>query len=291
MTRYYHYDGLAPENLSEIPCPVCLGEARDFVADDNGFTIARCRTQDCRFVYVNPRPNAEELAIFYDKFYDPGDVVPEKWEVEMDDIVRETCDWLCADRPAGTVLDVGCSFGHLLVQMERQGWKTVGVDPSAVAVDYARRHLAGEVIVAGFEDAPLAPGSFDAVVSLYVLEHVPDPRGIVEKIHRVLVPGGQAVLRMPFTSPLFWLHKVLRRPLMYAPMHLNDFSPMAMGRLARGLGFRQVEVRVGQPRKSHDLVENVGARLLGGVGRAVERASGRRLTFPYSGAFSYRLWK
>lgn len=291
MARYYHYDGLAPENLTEIACPVCLGRAGDPIADDNGFTIQRCRTPDCGFVYVNPRPNAEQLALFYDRYYDPGDIVPQKWELEMRDLFEECRAWLCAERPTGTVLDVGCSFGHFLAMMERLGWRTVGIEPSQVAAEYARRHLSGDVLTVAFEDAELEPERFDAVVSLYVLEHVTDPRRFVEKTYALLKRGGLAVLRVPYTAPLFWLHRLLRRPLMYAPMHLNDFSPPALERLGKSIGFRKVEVHVGRSRRSHDFVENLGARLLGGVGRAVELATRRRVLFPFAGALSYRLWK
>jgi SAM-dependent methyltransferase len=291
MARYYHYDGLAPEDLTEIACPVCLGRAGVPIGNDGGFTIQRCRTPDCGFVYVNPRPNAEQLARFYDHYYDPDEIVPGKWEREMRDLFKECRAWLCAERPTGTVLDVGCSFGHFLAMMERRGWRTVGIEPSQVAAEHARRHLTGDVLTVGFEDAELEPGRFDAVVALYVLEHVTDPRMFVAKMYTVLKSGGLAVLRVPYTAPLFWLHRLLRRPLMYAPMHLNDFSPSALARLGRSIGFRKIEARVGRSRRSHDLVENVGARILGGMGRAVELATQRRVLFPYAGALSYRLWK
>jgi SAM-dependent methyltransferase len=291
MARYYHYDGLAPDDLTQIPCPVCLGSACDPIADDNGFTIQRCRTPDCRFVYVNPRPSAEQLAIVYGRYYDPGAIVPAKWEEEMRDLFDECSGWLRAERLTGSVLDVGCSFGHFLMRMERLGWRTVGIEPSQIAADHARRQLSGDVLTVGFEAAELEPGRFDAVVSLYVLEHVPDPRGFVEKIHALLKTGGLAILRVPYTAPLFWLQRLLHRPLMYAPMHLNDFSPGSLDRLCRSIGFRRVEVHVGRSRRSHDFVENAGARVLGGLGRAVERATRRRVLFPFAGALSYRLWK
>jgi SAM-dependent methyltransferase len=291
MARYYHYDGLAPEQLTEIACPVCLGRAGDPIADDNGFTIQRCRTPDCGFVYVNPRPDAAQLARFYDRYYDPDAIVPEKWGREMQDLFEECRGWLCAERPTGTVLDVGCSFGHFLQLMEREGWRTVGIEPSPVAADHARRTLAGRVLEMALEDAELEPAHFDAVVSLYVLEHVTDPRAFVERIFTVLKPGGLAVLRVPYTAPLFPVQKLLRRPLLFAPMHLNDFSPAALERLARSVGFRRVEAHVGRSRRAHDLLENVGARVLGGLGRVVERATRRRVLFPFVGALSYRLWK
>ncbi|MBN1941792.1 MAG: class I SAM-dependent methyltransferase, partial [Phycisphaerae bacterium] len=44
---------------------------------------------------------------------------------------------------------------------------------------------------------PLADGSYDAIVSDYVLEHVEHPRELVREIRRVLKPGGVFIFRTP----------------------------------------------------------------------------------------------
>lgn len=291
MPRYYHYDGLEPENLHAIPCPVCDGERQSVVGIDNGFSIQRCLTPGCGFVFVNPRPNDEQLAAFYAKYYDADAQVPDKWNSEMGDLFDECAEWVGAHAPDGEVLDVGCSFGHFLGRMERRGWRTVGIEPSPVAAEYAQAHLKGRIFPEPFERVDLEPARFDAVVSLYVLEHLSEPRAFVQKVHDLLKPGGLAIIRVPYTAPLFPLQRLLGRSLMYAPMHLNDFSPSTMEKLGTRVGFSRCEVHVGQRRRAHDLVENIGARILGGLGRVVEIASGGRAIFPLVGALSYRLYK
>lgn len=42
-------------------------------------------------------------------------------------------------------------------------------------------------------------GSFEAVLSFDVLEHVPDFKSALREFYRVLVPGGQALISVPFT--------------------------------------------------------------------------------------------
>ncbi len=291
MTRWYSYEGLGAGSLSEVPCAVCGGRSVRAIGDDDGYRIVRCADGDCGFVYVSPRPSSEQLAALYATFYDGDTVVPDKWEHEMSAIFRECRRWLLEERATGSVLDVGCSFGHFLRDMEREGWRSVGIEPSPVAAAYAASLLAGTVLTSDFESSDLESGSFDAVVSLYVLEHVSDPRAFLEKVHRVLAPRGSAIIRIPYTAPLFPLQRLLRRPLMYAPMHLNDFSPDSFRRFARSVGFTSCDVRVGARRRAHDLVENVGARVLGGFGRAVEIATRGSWLFPLVGAVSYRLRK
>jgi SAM-dependent methyltransferase len=270
---------------------VCGGDETRVLGIDNGFTVRKCIRTDCEFVYVNPRPTREQLDGLYRTFYHEEKEVPDKWKWEMNAVFRESCDWLTEWRATGTVLDVGCAYGHFLQLMQARGWLPTGVEPSPTAARYAQEHVRGPIIQANFEDADLGGRSFDAVTSFYVLEHASEPRQFLAKIHEVLRRGGLAIIRIPYTAPLFPINRLMRRSLMYAPMHLNDFSPRAMRRLALDLGFRTVEHRVGAPRRSHELMEQMGARLLGGFGRLVEHLSHGRLLFPYVGALSYRLWK
>lgn len=46
-------------------------------------------------------------------------------------------------------------------------------------------------------DMPFADHHFDAVLGLHILEHIPDDRKAMSEIHRVLKPGGWAVLQVP----------------------------------------------------------------------------------------------
>lgn len=290
MSHYYNYDGLAPVDLTPVRCFVCGADDHRPVAIDNGYQIVRCN--QCDLVYVHPRPNPAQLKAFYEKYYDPDAEVPEVWEREMGAVFREHARWMHAHHgKPGTVLDVGSSFGHMLRELEQLGWDTVGIEPSAIAAAHSRKILKGTVHTALFEDVALPDASFDAIVSLYVCEHVYDPRAFMVKIHRLLKPGGIAIVRIPFTRPLFPVMKLLGRTLMFAPMHLNDFPPPAMRRLGKDLGFERVEFRIGPPRKASDFLEKAGAIVLGGVGRAVEKASGGERVFPFCGALSYLMYK
>jgi SAM-dependent methyltransferase len=290
VARYYRYDGVAPRELLWVPCPVCGAANARELGVDNGFHVVKCREAACGFVYVNPRPSQQEVHKLYRCYYPQDPTSPDMWEREMAPIFDECRDALVAWLPRGTVLDIGCSYGHFLQRMAGAGWDTVGVEPSPGAARHARM-LGGHVIEADFEDAPLASSSFDAVVALYVLEHVTDPRMVLGKVFEVLRPGGRAIIRVPHTEPLMPLNRLFRRPLLQAPMHLNDFSPRTLTRLARDVGFETVRAGIGRLRRSHDPLERAGALLFGGLARALELLTDGRLLCPYSGAKSYLLTK
>jgi SAM-dependent methyltransferase len=54
---------------------------------------------------------------------------------------------------------------------------------------------------------PYKDGAFDVILCCHVLEHVPDDRGAMREIHRVLRPGGWAILQVPFQSKREWTYE------------------------------------------------------------------------------------
>lgn len=291
MSRHYRMDADLGSDRERVACAVCGGCDEQEIGIDNGYRIVRCRSGECGFVYVNPRPSPNQLKRLYEDYYPEGDETPDVWRGEMLGIFDECRELLLAHTREGRVLDVGCSFGHLLEDMLSHGWSGTGVEPSPVAAGIARQRSGANILEGLLEEVELPDQAFDAVVSLYVLEHVADPRGFLQEVHRVLVDGGLAIVRVPHAQPLMGISRWLGRPLLQAPMHLNDFSPRSLGRLATELGFRGFEARIGCIRRSSDPVERLGAQLLGGTAQLVARVTSGRLLLPWSGAKTYLLWK
>jgi 2-polyprenyl-6-hydroxyphenyl methylase/3-demethylubiquinone-9 3-methyltransferase len=98
--------------------------------------------------------------------------------------------------PAGLhALDVGCGGGFLAEEFARLRCHVVGVDPSAVSIETARRHAAATGLdldyrVASAERLPVADGQFDLVYCCDVLEHVSDLHAVISEISRALKPKG-----------------------------------------------------------------------------------------------------
>ena len=100
------------------------------------------------------------------------------------------------------VLDVGCGDGVLSWLLVQRGAVCHGVDPSQIAVEYARKkHKAkgsrAQFSVSSGYETKAAGGFYDAVVSSDVIEHVQDPNRLLQEILRVLKPGGTAVISTP----------------------------------------------------------------------------------------------
>ncbi len=91
------------------------------------------------------------------------------------------------------LLDVGCGTGAVAAAMTASlgGAETVAGSDASVTMLVEARGTAGSLAAAELPDLPWHTGAFDAVAAGFVLNHVPDARGALLEIRRVLRPGGR----------------------------------------------------------------------------------------------------
>lgn len=99
------------------------------------------------------------------------------------------------------VLEIGCGLGTDGAQFAKAGAIYTGVDLTDAAVGLARRrfelfNLPGTFRTADAENLDFADESFDLVYSHGVLHHTPDTARAVREVHRVLKPGGRAIVML-----------------------------------------------------------------------------------------------
>ncbi len=138
---------------------------------------------------------------------------------------------LCAPLlPEGRVLDLGCGVGHSYRELSPRETVGVDLDPGALA-DQDR-----ETVQADMRRLPLADGSFDSVISVQSLEHVPDPEHVLAEVVRVLAPGGRAVFVTPNRLTFGRPDEIID------PYHYIEYDPEELGELC-GRFFATVQVR------------------------------------------------
>ncbi|HEV2753621.1 MAG TPA: methyltransferase domain-containing protein [Solirubrobacteraceae bacterium] len=159
---------------------------------------------------------------------------------------------LCADLlpEQSKVLDLGCGVGHsfhLLAPRESVG---LDADPRALA-GQERETVAADMRALPFEDS-----TFQAVLSVQSIEHVPDPGRVLGQVRRVMQPGATAVFvtpnRLTFGRPDEIIDPY--HYIEYDPEHLRSLMAAWFGEV-RILGIfgspRQLEV-VQRERRSLD---------------------------------------
>ncbi|WP_406281858.1 class I SAM-dependent methyltransferase [Embleya sp. NBC_00896] len=116
--------------------------------------------------------------------------------------------------PGDRVLDMGCGGGRHAFEAYRRGADVVALDQSEkdiaeVDAMFASMKAAGEVPEGARAEAlvgdalalPFPDDSFDRVIISEVLEHIPDDKGVLGELFRVLKPGGLAAMTVPRYGP------------------------------------------------------------------------------------------
>jgi SAM-dependent methyltransferase len=104
------------------------------------------------------------------------------------------------------IVDLGCSTGHLLTELDAECPKAFLVGVDAVARGLTGAHAAvprAALVHASVTDLPFGEGTVDGVVALNLLEHIPDERVVLRELKRVLRPGGRAVIVVPANPSLY----------------------------------------------------------------------------------------
>jgi 2-polyprenyl-6-hydroxyphenyl methylase/3-demethylubiquinone-9 3-methyltransferase len=117
----------------------------------------------------------------------------------LHDINPLRLEWIERHLPlAGSrVLDVGCGGGILAESMARGGAQVTGIDLSEKALRVAQMQLGISKLEISYQRAEIEAfaaahaGEFDAVTCMELLEHVPQPAGMVAACARLARPGGQ----------------------------------------------------------------------------------------------------
>lgn len=145
------------------------------------------------------------------------------------------------------LLEVGCGVGIDLVRFARGGARVTGIDLAPVSIELATRNFAQHGLEATLqvmdgECLAFPAASFDVVYAHGVLQYTPDPTRMVAEIHRVLAPGGLAILMLyNRRSWLSALSKVTRVELEHADAPvLRLYSQGDMRRLLRAFSTVQI---------------------------------------------------
>lgn len=239
--------------------------------------IARCPDAGCGLLWLDPAPWPEDLALAYATYYThapPGAGATlrtrlRRWAMEgyystrygypvsgawakrvLAALVvrgaglREQLDrWVLMQppRPGGRALDVGCGDGRTIATLVSLGWEAEGLDTDPVAVERARsrgvRATAGTLTPGRF-----TPGSFDVIGMSHVIEHLHEPRAVLEECRTLLRPGGRLVVITPNATSLG--HRTFGRDWrgLEVPRHLQIFTGPALNRLLEQTGFTGVAV-------------------------------------------------
>jgi SAM-dependent methyltransferase len=214
-----------------MSCRLCGGPTV-VAAEREDLTLHRCAT--CGFVSGNPRQRPSTTDRYRHYYREDPPPAPEyryeEWLVEAERRVGR-----------GRVLEIGAGTGAFVRVALRRGWSVSANEVSATGLSRLRE-TGAEIFEGTVEDAGFADAAFDLVVSLEVLEHLPEPSSHLKELARITCAGGLLLLSTPNFDGVSrrWLGARWR---VVEPGHLGYFTPRTLRAALRRAGYARARVR------------------------------------------------
>ena len=213
-----------------MKCPVCGNSAQGSLRREPapgaapGYGIYGC--SNCLSSFADPMSPAEAGSYAGSEFYG--------W--------RDEFDWFLADVGTGggeRLLEIGCGEGALLRRV--RGFEACGVDFNESAV--ARGRASGlDLYAAAAEEFLRGRGGFSVIAAFHVLEHAPDPPGLLGLARDALNENGRLFLSVPNPERVMFAEE-LREDWDKPPHHLVRFSERGLRLLLERCGFEPEKTR------------------------------------------------
>ncbi len=215
-------------------CPVCDAKVDAEVMRSNGYPILRCGTCALAFTDDRTAPPPSELYPPFDQT-EAGAVKTVRSAFSV--FLRQREAFVKSLKPSGRLLDYGCGNGAFARWMSQSGFEAVGMEPFSLGKTTVEGGL--QLVRAPLESASPTLGQFDVITMWHVLEHVPRPVELLEKLKQHLAPDGVLIVSVPnfqsWQSALFkaqWFH-------LDPPRHLIHFEPHTLAGTLSRAGFTQ----------------------------------------------------
>jgi SAM-dependent methyltransferase len=229
------------KNPSDNNCIVCGHSGPDGFGvrfRKPGFEVWRCAA--CGFLFI---PSRFRSSVDYTRYKsrEVSDRVArgDLWIKKQRNLLRYRV--IRKTHPSGSVLDVGCGFGHFLMTGKDLGYRVQGVEMCRSNAEFVRKQFGIPVWSGDFTEYP-ETGLFDVVTLWDALEHMDRADRVVQKASRLLKTGGLLVVQVPQADSL--LARVLG-PGWWAmgPDHANYFSKKTVRDLLErnGLAVKRIQ--------------------------------------------------
>ena len=181
-------------------------------------------------IFANPVPTEMASGSFYNELHAPFYLSPDKLESDYASVrferelrlFRRFCK-------SGNVLDVGCSTGAFLFQLQNyfpENYEVLGTDVSQPAFEYAKSRGV-KIVNESSLDFDFGEKRFDAITFWAVMEHLVNPKEFLNKAASLLKSGSHCFILVPNMKSL--AVRILGGKYRYIlPEHVNYFTPRTL---------------------------------------------------------------
>ena len=182
-----------------MKCNICNSDIQPEILFKNKSAqnpdIVRCPV--CKITFIHPQPDSKIISDYYNGLYASLAVYDEKKMQDANRSLKAYQKNINKINPtANELLDLGCGLGYYSKAALNAGYSVTSVEQDKVSIKFARDILKlNNIIEKSIEDYILTTElKFDVIFLRHVIEHVTNPRELIEGISGMLKTGGVLVI-------------------------------------------------------------------------------------------------
>lgn len=224
-------------------CPGCGDTAATLVERVGPYRLLEC--ERCSLVYSDPMQAGDRFYYEEHLVYDAVD--PETIRLQCRNARSKTNLRLLRSFGKGAkLLDIGCGFGAFVYTARCEGLDAFGIDFNQAQIDAGREFLGlGDKLIAGdvvsLKSCVGRAPSFDLITMFEVIEHVAQPRLLIQQAFNLLKAGGVLAISCP--NEARW-QPTGRIFVDYPPHHLTRWRPNVLLKLLSEEGFSHLRTEL-----------------------------------------------
>jgi 2-polyprenyl-3-methyl-5-hydroxy-6-metoxy-1,4-benzoquinol methylase len=201
-------------------------------------------------MYFDPLPSDELLKEFYSESFMRGESDPTPDTEFTENIINVASGVInymntFQAREKWKVFDVGCGYGGLVFGFQRLGHDAYGNELNPKWVQESNKFCSDNIYFGEIDDIEIVKNeSFDLFHISHVLEHVTNPKRILQTARRALAENGLVYVNTPNSKSLRFAAYGRESGIDFGnfPMHLNFFTPMSMKELGEAAGLKLIKM-------------------------------------------------
>jgi 2-polyprenyl-3-methyl-5-hydroxy-6-metoxy-1,4-benzoquinol methylase len=243
-------------NIEFVPCNLCGANIYQIVyegiPDEKGSPIDKYKSsgnkisqdrivkcEKCNLVYVNPRLKPGVIV----KGYSEGSDEVFVSQVNGREITfNKSLNFIEKFSKPGKILDIGTAGGSFLYVAKKRGWEVYGIEPNKWLCNWGKENYGIDIKPGTIFDYKYPNDFFDVVTLWDVLEHVPDPKKVLDECNRILRSGGLLVVNYPDIDSL--VARIMKKKWVFLlSVHLFYFTPDTISKILSKTEFKIVKIK------------------------------------------------
>lgn len=226
--------------MVRVACYNCGTHEAVKYASENGFDLVKC--QQCGLLYVNPRPEANEIIEGAEQGLHHGDVdfdLTGRFDPIKCWFYKKVLAELYPNgTPAGSWLDIGCGHGELLATVNSLYHDAVAIRGTEPNV-HKQKAAQDRGLNVSYFNLFTHEGKYNIISLLNVYSHLPDPGVFISRCRNMLVPGGELIIQTGDSA--HFSPEDHYRPF-FLPDHLSFASEQILRDILTRNGFEVISV-------------------------------------------------